>query len=238
MRAQGKIRELFNPITKSREWSRYPATREEAYIEDVAKYYPPVVCPDHGERSVYFTATGIAACCANRKAVDAYNEAIAAGEPHTLTEAQRQGKNYFWLPQPNPYCGHPGKIHFDGRCVFCLEERKNSPRQRALRAGATEYMPRANDPCPNGHIALRRVDNGSCKQCREEAKGKTAAGGAEGAPINKLVPDMVIDRKSARGLGFKVYRTGKACGVGHTGWRYVSTGGCIDCKNGVAPPAT
>ncbi len=43
-------------------------------------------------------------------------------------------------------------------------------------------------------------------------------------------PDMVIEREAARALGFKIFRTGKPCRRGHNTWRYVTTGGCLDCK--------
>lgn len=236
MKLQGRIREIVNTVTGLKEWSRYPATREEALVEDVAKYYPSELCPVHGARTVYFTQTGIAACCAHHTAVDAYNDAVLLhGEPITISEAQAQGKSYFWTPQAGPYCGHPGKMNFAGKCVACAEARSNSPRQLAIRAGAAWYTPAENDPCCNGHLAPRRVSNGSCQAC--EDKSKVHARPAENRPINELVPDMIIDKESAKGLGFKVYRTGKPCGAGHTGWRYISTGGCIDCKNGVPPAA-
>jgi hypothetical protein len=45
-------------------------------------------------------------------------------------------------------------------------------------------------------------------------------------------PDTVISREMAKGLGFKVFRTGRACKRGHAAFRYVSTGGCIDCHKG------
>jgi hypothetical protein len=45
-------------------------------------------------------------------------------------------------------------------------------------------------------------------------------------------PDIVISREMAKGMGFKVFRTGKACKRGHVAFRYVSTGGCIECHKG------
>jgi len=42
-------------------------------------------------------------------------------------------------------------------------------------------------------------------------------------------PDMIISKADAASLGFKVFRTGKPCLRGHTGWRYVSSGACVEC---------
>ena len=226
MKLMGRIREITNPITGLPEWSRYPATREEAVFEDVAKYIPAESCPAHG-RSVYFTITGLAACCAHREAVNAYNDALALGEPTSIHAAQAQGKTYIWTPQVNPLCGHPGKITFAGKCLICSEARANSPRQQALRSGALWYTPGAEDPCSRGHVALRRVANGSCKQCEEENRKESEVSVEQ--PVYKACPEMVISKNNARALGFKVYRTGRPCSKGHTGWRYISTGGCLTC---------
>lgn len=83
--------------------------------------------------------------------------------------------------------------------------------------------------CKNGHIGL--YDNrGRCQTClgvkldnRETAD----------SVMMRECPDMVIDKATARDMGFKVYRTGNACKKGHSVWRYVSTGTCISCLRGL-----
>ena len=54
----------------------------------------------------------------------------------------------------------------------------------------------------------------------------------EASDIMRTAPDLVLSRGEARLFGFSVYRTGEACRRGHRGWRYVSTGNCIDCLKG------
>lgn len=44
-------------------------------------------------------------------------------------------------------------------------------------------------------------------------------------------PGMVISRDDARALGFTLFRTGKPCKRGHTGWRSVAGGACVQCRN-------
>lgn len=232
MRLKGQIRQVTDSITGKTEWSQYPQTREQAFIEDVAKYWPMTPCPLHGDRSVYYTITGEAACCAHHAAAAAYNDAVCVhGEPASLDAALQRGLDYYWHPEVNPHCGHPGKRNFAGKCYLCSEHKANSPRKLALRSGEIWYMPAADDPCPRGHVgARRRVNNGSCEECEKvAAAARQAKSAQEVQPINKLVPDLVIDRQAARTFGYTVYRTGKPCSNGHTGWRYVSTGACLDC---------
>lgn len=231
MKVEGKFRQLLNPATGSLEWSPYPATREEAIAEDVAKYNPMDICPEHKERSVVFVVSGLRSCCSHRLAAAEYNEAINVyKEPKSVAEAQAMKLNFYWIPQPNKYCGHPGKVLLNGKCWFCRRDKDNSPRQKAIRQGLKWYMPKSDDPCPSGHIALRRVDNGKCKACAEVAVQRSETGEV---PMHKQFPDMILTRDAARSLGMKVYRTGDPCRRGHRAWRYVSTGGCLDCKEGV-----
>lgn len=232
MKLKGRVRQVLDPTTNRYLWSLYPQTREAAILEDVAKYWPMVPCPEHGDRSVHFTVSGEAACCAHRAAAAAYNNAVLVeGEPATILEANKRGVNYYWAsPELNPYCGHPRKLTLGGKCAFCAEAKQSNPRTVALRSGAVWYQPRETDPCPQGHVAPRRVANGSCQLCENERKEKLQQARAESAQqINKICPDMIISKENARGLGFKVFRTGEPCRAGHTGWRYVSTGGCLEC---------
>lgn len=122
-----------------------------------------------------------------------------------------------------------------GRCVTCQAGRRVpkparplSPRRLARRAGRRYYTP--TEACPDcGQLAERDVGSNRCSGC-----AATATDGRETETSRMMAdcPDLVLGRADARALGLTVYRTGAACLNGHTGWRYVSTGGCIDCLRG------
>jgi hypothetical protein len=121
--------------------------------------------------------------------------------------------------------GHYGlKRH--GKCYQCqLMRTKLTPRQKAIQDGKTWYMP-ATD-CPKcGERALKNIHNGSCQGCNPPRDNRTTATSI----IMANNPDMVISREDAHELEMIVYRTGEECKHGHTGWHYVSTGNCIDCR--------
>jgi hypothetical protein len=102
-----------------------------------------------------------------------------------------------------------------------------SPRQKAIAAGEDWYM--SETPHPNvGQIGLRRVNNSECRVCSEERRNSKKDGKFD----YDLHSDMIIDRWSAKDLGFTAYRTGRQCKRGHTGWRYIVNNGCIDCMKG------
>lgn len=230
MKLRGKARQLADPTTGKLEWSFWPQTQEEARREGLAKYFPMTVCSIHKEKSVFYTVTGEPACCANRNAVDAYNHAVVSlKEPASVTEAVQKGLDYYWSSMAIEYCGHPGKKTFAGACVFCKENKTKSPRQLAIKAGETWYMPAGDDPCSNGHLARRRTANGSCEECERGCKKPAESAGPQ---LWEAFPEMVISRTDAREAGMKRFRTGEPCHKGHRGWRYVSTCGCIDCKDG------
>lgn len=71
-----------------------------------------------------------------------------------------------------------------------------------------------------GHVGKRTLLN-KCYAC---------TGGPRVLPVQEVHPDLIVDRDSARAVGFKVYRTGAACRRGHTGFRYISNNGCVQCK--------
>lgn len=228
MKLKGRIR-LLEPGV----WSPYPATREEAFAEEIAKFWPRKPCPTHGGSPVVFTRTEINGCCAQLDAVAEFNRAMAEGEPISFSDAKTQGTDYYWKPQEHNMCGHVGKTLLNGTCYECNTNRKfKSPRQAALAAGEMWYTPAFGDVCDAGHHAERRVSNGVCRQCEENAKLKRQENrAATKAPeIYETCPDMVISREDAKAMGFLYYRTGKPCRAGHTGWRYVSTNNCIDCR--------
>lgn len=214
----------------------YPETREEA-LEQGARYYHktlvnenPCRRPGHLVGALIHAKTNIHICCSYADCIIDYDNAVANGEPITQKDAKEKGLDYYWRRVFDERCGHSGKRTIDDKCWFCKQdaqtskkERHNTPRQQALKDGNPWYMPTNDDPCLEGHIALRRVANGQCSQCL----------GADTSPrektVQELYPDMVIDAEAAKALGFKVYRTGKPCHKGHTGWRYLSTKTCIQC---------
>lgn len=234
MKLRGRFREVYSPTTGQMVSICWPATRELAYEEDVVFYWPAGTpeCPVHrnGSTSKVFTVSNKRVCCAMYEAEAAYLAARAAGEPmDNATEANKQGKDYFWVRNMGSHCGHVGKRTLGDKCYECVNADKPiSPRQAAIQAGETWYTPADGDTCPRGHMARRRVSNGSCEEC--EALRRPAASVREPAAYEVLGADFVLSRVDAKGLGFKHYRTGEPCKRGHRGWRYLSTGGCIECK--------
>lgn len=152
--------------------------------------------------------------------------------------------------------GEPCKKHghiplYDPRAVgHCLQcEQNGTPREAALMNGDEVYL--TTGKCGGcNRVTLRNTIDRSCTEC-----GYTPVRGANnGVPNPNAVkvsvmhkdtsdkretettvfmrenPDMVISRDEAETLGLVVYRTGEPCKHGHTGWRYLSTGNCIDCR--------
>ena len=121
-----------------------------------------------------------------------------------------------------------------GACLECRERRLEArgPRKAARRAGHRSYTPET--PCPDcGQLAERDVVTNRCSGCPRVRRTPTTDGReTETSRMMADCPDLVLGRADARALGLTVYRTGAACLNGHTGWRYVSTGGCIDCLRG------
>lgn len=127
--------------------------------------------------------------------------------------------------------GHPGVRTVDDRCWYCVQEHATrSARQRAIAAGEDWYTP--DEACRRcGTYARRRVRDGRCDHCdpvHEQAPdGRTMTDDQ----TDWMPPDTVLSRQDARTLGLRFFRTGKPCRRrGHTGWRYTSTGACVDCK--------
>ena len=205
---------------------KYPPTREEAVKLGLLKYWPGTACPRHPtEQYLHYVKSSKAACCVLRDAVDDYNLAAANGEPLTAADASARGLDYYWDPTPHA-CGHTGKCTLRGSCYECRHVRRTSPRQTAIRAGESWYLPDADDLCPGcDKHARRRVSNGSCEECERLRKPDNTAA----VPFYRQHPDMVLSFSAAKSMGLNVYRTGEACKYGHRGWRYVVTRGCLTC---------
>lgn len=230
---------FIDPLTQQLIQMDCPHSREDALEFGFHHYWPGTYCERHPtERSKYFAKSGTPLCCFRYDACDVYNEKVDEGQPISPAEAKSMGYDHYWIPEGFDRCGHMGKATLRGKCWECEEDKKSSPRQVAIAAGATWYTPRLGDPCPRGHQADRRVSNGSCRECERiaaEARGSRCIDGGPRTPTAELMannPSLVMDREQAKLLGFKAYRTGKLCARGHAGWRYVSTGACIDCKEG------
>jgi hypothetical protein len=230
----------------------WPKTAAYALAQGLAYYMPPLadrVCPKDSmycrhrgdvarfgnsccELTLYFTITQQPICVCWDLAHDEYMNAQRRGDPITANDAMDQGKDFYYISEPGKYCGHVGKRTINGKCHLCATAKANkpvSPRQAALDAGEAWYMPAEGDLCRKGHRALRRVANGECSQCTAERNVTTQATTIRQKTVQELYPDMIIDYDAAKATGFKVYRTGKPCSHGHTGWRYVSTRNCITC---------
>ncbi len=142
-----------------------------------------------------------------------------------LAELYHSDDKYTVSEKPCKTHGHYGlKRH--GKCYQCHSSKnKISPRQEAMHEGKTWYTPTSQ--CTKcGEKALRNVHNGQCQGCVPPKNTKSCAT----ISMMEQNPDMVIKREDAKSLEMTVYRTGEPCSYGHTGWRYVSTGNCIQCR--------
>ncbi len=126
-----------------------------------------------------------------------------------------------YIPTTKCRNGHLTARRISGQCIECLDANKpaSTPRQAAIDKGQTQYIPTTK--CRNGHLTARHV-SGKCTECHSRPKRIL---------IQDAQPDLVIDRRTAKGLGWKVYRTGEECRRGHKAYRYISTKGCIRCKH-------
>lgn len=82
-------------------------------------------------------------------------------------------------------------------------------------------------PCDHGHVGAK-IGQGHCLVCLQE---ETARGGMH-AQIDALMygaPELELSRAMASRYGLPVYRSGRGCAHGHSGWRYVSTASCVEC---------
>lgn len=203
-------------------WSKNPPTPEEAATYNCTLYEPfPSERCTCGRKVIHFTNSDAVGnyCCTVDKAAEEYNRAIVAGGPSSAAAARVLGLDHFFTHKSCEVCGALCKRTLNGRCFFCTG---TSPRQAAVSAGKIWYTP--TEPCKKcGQIAEKRVNNGECKGCTSKLAPKLV-------PIRRQWPDMIISHKDAAAAGMNTYRTGKPCARGHTGWRWVSTRGCLTCQ--------
>lgn len=181
--------------------------------------------------SMRFTSTGACVQCSRIETQDYWDNDYES--PRSRAEAIERGETWYLSPEMCEKSGHIGVKTLDGDCAICAKEaekRHDPARPEARRAGLMWYTPAAAcDVCHQ--TAPRRVSTNSCKQCELDARGGTDGRETASSRLMRENPAMVIDRATARALGFKVYRTGKACQRGHTAWRQVTNGGCLECKS-------
>lgn len=208
-----------------------PPTPAEAMRHGSARYWSNSKCIKCDSREPIRYVDGDACFgCAMREYKEglfyAQNDPTKPAEtviPTSPSEAHAAGLDYYFTGNA---C--KGGNHAEKRSTVanvCLNCDHGSPRQVAIAKGESWYMPKK--ACKKCHTrAERHVNNGTCKGCtvtptREESPS---------VAFMRECPDIVISRADAKALGFKVYRTGEQCARGHDGFRYISTGGCLECK--------
>lgn len=83
--------------------------------------------------------------------------------------------------------------------------------------------------CRGGpHFVQPHIKTGRCVKC-EQLRRAAEVESSPGRMLIQSQPDMVLPKDSAITMGFDVYRTGDPCRRGHRGWRYVSSGACLEC---------
>jgi hypothetical protein len=150
--------------------------------------------------------------------------------PTTAAQALHQGVDWYY---PGVCMNGPHLLRLSlttGRCTACADEaaalrdERRSPRAIARAAGQLHYMP--NEPCTNcWTLALHSVASNACTNCSSKPMGETPE-----TEIRRSNPGLILSLADAEVLGLRIYRTGKPCGKGHTGFRYVKGGACIECK--------
>jgi len=149
---------------------------------------------------------------------------------------------YYGSPSHPIMCPHGPHLRktsiITGRCVECEKDAvyfkslKKGPRAIARAAGERYYTPA--EPCPAcGTAAQRHVVTNGCTGCHKAASEPAVdARRSPSQTFAKENPDFILSRESAVDMGFTLFRTGERCRRGHAGWRYVSTGNCLECLRG------
>ena len=120
-------------------------------------------------------------------------------------------------------CKTHGHIRLGDDCHFCTQLLK--PREQAIKDGNDTYI--STSKCVGCNtLTMRNVTDKSCVECGHVPNTTVET---TDTIMMRDAPTMIISKQDADEFGFKVYRTGNPCRKGHNGWRYVSTGNCIDC---------
>lgn len=149
--------------------------------------------------------------------------------PTSSSEAIERGLTLWVRDRQCSKAGHFGIRTLKSECYFCAQKRDTlSPRKAAIANGEKWYTPL--ESCAKcGQMASRNVANGQCKGCMQS---EGDARETSDTIMMRECPDLVVSKKDAKAMELKVYRTGKECTNGHSGYRYVSTGSCIQCLRG------
>ena len=191
-----------------------PTTRDGAVALGTDLYIRDTPCSRKGHLGVTTLKGECHYCSVGRDKMTPYKTAVESGE------------DWYTPNEPCSKCGETAKRRTkDKKCSTCHPRILGvSPRQQALANGDIWYTPK--EPCTKcGEIAERRVNDGKCKGCKPSVDSRATPDSI----MMEESPNLVVSRGDARNFGFKVYRTGEACNKGHTGFRYVSTGNCIEC---------
>lgn len=190
----------------------------DAIAAGVAFYVTDAMCEKAGHVGIK-TLTHQCALCA---------KAFEESRNDARVTARAAGDKWYTPAASCTQCGgiEPRRVN-NNACRGCEKSRstRNNERISARKRGEPWYLP-SHDCHDCGTLSKRNVSTDVCHQCRtSRVYGETAS-----SRLMRENPTMVIDKGPASALGFKVYRTGQDCLRGHKAWRYVSTGGCLDCK--------
>ena len=213
--------------------SMHPTSQEQAKRLRRRRYDSGQNCGICLGTPLRFTSNAECVHCCRLLALDHYNKYVRdGGTLHCVENAILEKSEVYYTYEMCGKAGHVGLRNLEGACVHCLQDvvkRKNtSPRQIAKAAGARWYTP--TEPCKTcGQLAERYVANGRCRGC-DTPKGATVGQLEAERAFIRNYPTLVFSKARAIRGGLGVYRTGEACGHGHTTYRRVSDGGCISCS--------
>lgn len=101
-------------------------------------------------------------------------------------------------------------------------------RAEAKAQGLKRYF--TGEPCANGHVAERFVNNYGCRECfRIYHLIKGGHTDLRRFEDRKAHPSY-ITKKEAKAQGLKRYFTGEPCSKGHIADRRVNHGMCVECE--------
>ena len=189
-------------------------------------YTPSDPCPECGQKAERRVSDNRCSGCFPMLRENSFDPARA--------DARVVGADWYTPSEPCPRCGQKAERRVsDNRCSGCFPRTRQNTydpaRAEARRTGATWYTP--TTPCPVcDETADRRTQDNRCSGCFPRTGGRRSPT----TVMMEAAPDMIISREDARRLELKVFRTGLPCRRGHTGFRWVSTGGCIECLNGAS----
>ncbi len=120
-------------------------------------------------------------------------------------------------------CKSHGHIRLGDDCHFCAQLLR--PREQAVKEGNDTYI--STSKCTGCNtVTMRHTADKSCTECGHVPNAVVET---PDTIMMRDNPDMIVSKVDAQAFGFKVYRTGNPCNKKHNGWRYVTTGNCIDC---------